>query len=54
MGTIVTDKKKCIQCMACAAVCPNGARILPRSFAEKIEEMLAPLKDIRKANETFL
>lgn len=54
MGTIVTDKKKCIQCMACAAVCPNGARILPPSFAEKIEEMLAPLKDIRKANETFL
>lgn len=54
MGTIVTDKKRCIQCMACAAVCPNGARILPPSFAEKIEEMLAPLKDIRKANETFL
>jgi ferredoxin len=54
MDTIVTDKKKCIQCMACVAACPNGARILPPSFTEKIEQMLAPVKDIRKENETFI
>ena len=52
--TVVTDPEKCIQCMACTAVCPQNVRILPPPVKEMIEQMLGAFKAIRRENEAFL
>ncbi len=51
---IVTDVEKCILCMACVRYCPIHARILPPPLQEKISQMLAKFKDIRRENEIFI
>lgn len=51
---IVTDAQKCILCMACTAVCPAQARILPPPVQESMNEKLSPLKDVRRENEFFI
>lgn len=51
---IVTDARKCMLCMACTAVCPDKARILPPSLQEKMGQMLGALKSVRGKNEFFL
>lgn len=53
-GTVVTNPETCILCMACAAACPEHARILPPSLQEKMEQMLGALKSVRQNNEYFL
>ncbi len=50
----VTDSEKCIECMACIAHCPVKARSLPKEVSSRVEQFLAPLKDVRRENETFL
>ena len=50
----VTDSQSCILCMACAAACPEHARILPPPLKEKMEQMLGALKNVRRENEFFL
>lgn len=52
--SIVTDAEKCMLCMACTAVCPNKARILPPPLQEKMGQMLGALKSVRGKNEFFL
>lgn len=49
-----TDADSCILCMACTAVCPQQARILPPPLQEKMEQMLGALKTVRRENEYFL
>lgn len=51
---VETDAEKCILCMACTAVCPEHARILPPPLKEKLEEKLGAFKDVRRANEFYL
>lgn len=51
---VVTDISSCILCMACSAACPQKARILPPPMQERMEQMLGPLKSVRRENETFL
>lgn len=53
-NAVETDAEKCMLCMACTAVCPERARILPPPLQEKLEKKLGPLKDIRRANEFYL
>lgn len=60
VGAIALDKGSvqtgtdCIQCAACITVCPEKARILPPPLQEKLEQMLSPLKTVRRENEYFL
>lgn len=51
---VETDLSKCLLCMACKAVCPSGARILPPPMQEAMNQKLDALKDVRRANEVFL
>lgn len=53
-GTVVTDAKKCILCMACTHACARHARILPPPLQQKLEQMLGALKNVRNKNEMFL
>lgn len=53
-GEITGNPEKCIECMACIAACPVKARALPQEVQTRIGGFLAPLKDVRKENETFL
>ena len=51
---VTTNTEKCMLCMACTAVCPENARILPPPLKEKMGQMMEKLKDVRKENEFFL
>ncbi len=51
---ITTDAQKCILCMACTAVCPAHARLLPPPVQESMNEKLGALKDVRRGNEFFI
>ena len=53
-GEITGNPEKCVECMACIAACPVKARALPQEVQTRIGGFLAPLKDVRKENETFL
>lgn len=52
--TVVTTTDRCILCMACVSVCPQKARVLPTPLKERMEQMLGPLKSVRRENETYL
>lgn len=51
---VVTEKARCILCMACTAVCPEHARVLPPPMVEKLTQMLANVRDVRSGNDFFL
>lgn len=51
---VVTALEKCILCNACVKICPQGARILPPPVQAHTQELLSPLKDVRRENEIFL
>ncbi len=51
---LVTEAAKCILCLACVAACPRGSRILPPPMQAAMNERLAPLRSIRRANEQYL
>lgn len=53
-GRPATDARKCILCMACAARCPEKARILPPLLQETMNEKLGALKSVRNENAYFL
>lgn len=53
-GKAVTDTEKCMFCMACAAHCPEHARILPPPVQEKLGTMLGKFKEFRNKNEWFV
>lgn len=48
-----TDPSKCILCMRCVALCPQGARSLPPAGKEAIEKKLAPVTKLVRENEFF-
>ena len=48
-----TDPSKCILCMRCVALCPQGARSLPESARQAIEKKLAPVAKLTRENEFF-
>lgn len=52
--TVETSAEKCMLCMACTAVCPEHARILPPPLQEKMEQMLETLKAVHRENEFFV
>lgn len=52
--TVETNTEKCMLCMACTAVCPEHARVLPPPLKERTEQMLGALKAVRRENEFFL
>lgn len=52
--TVVSDAEKCCLCMACVHACPQKARILPPPLQEKMDQMLAPLKEAHRENELFI
>lgn len=51
---VVTDPEKCILCMACASACTRGARVLPAPMKAHLQQLLGPLKEVRRENEIFL
>lgn len=51
---VETSAEKCMLCVACTAVCPEHARILPPPLQEKIGQMLGALKTVHKENEFFV
>lgn len=53
-GMAAASPEHCILCMACAASCPEHARILPAPVKESLEQKLEPFKNVRKDNEFFL
>ncbi len=53
-GKPVTTLEKCMMCMACAAHCPKQSRLLPAPVQEKMNGLLGPLAEVRRANEFFL
>jgi len=53
-GHVSTNGEQCMLCMACTAVCPEHVRVLPPPLAEKLEQMLAATKTVRRENEFFL
>lgn len=53
-NAVATDTEKCILCMACTAVCPEHARILPPPLQQAMKEKLGALKAVRRENEFFL
>ncbi len=53
-GQLVTDASLCILCMACVALCPRKARILPPPVQASMDDKLRPLIPLRRANETFI
>ena len=48
-----TDPSKCILCMRCVSLCPQGARSLPVQAQEAIEKKLAPVSKLVRENEFF-
>ena len=48
-----TDPSKCILCMHCVSLCPQGARSLPVQAQEAIEKKLAPVSKLVRENEFF-
>lgn len=48
------DVKKCICCMRCVNVCPEGARHADPAFINNIVKKLAPVCAVPKKNEYFL
>lgn len=53
-GRIVTALENCILCAACVKACDQQARILPPQVQAHIQELLAPLKEVRRENKVFL
>lgn len=51
---IKTDVDTCIPCMACTAVCPNHARVLPAPVQKNMNEKMAALVSVHRENEYFL
>ena len=51
---IKTDVDTCILCMACTAVCPKKARVLPPAVQENMNEKMAALVSVYRENEYFL
>lgn len=53
-GKIVTILEKCILCAACVKSCEKQARILPPPVKTHTQELLAPLREVRRENAIFL
>ncbi len=53
-NAIKTNVDNCIFCMACVRACLTSARIVPPPVQEKVSQMLAKFKDIRRDNEMFI
>ena len=51
---VVTDPEKCILCMACTNACVRGARVLPAPMKAHLQQLLGPLKEVRRENEMFI
>lgn len=51
---VKTELSRCILCGACIKACPENARILPPPVQKHVQELLAPLKNVRRENEIFL
>lgn len=49
-----TDTQRCISCMRCVAVCPNGARCLPSGTVEAIAQRIGAACAGRKENRIWL
>ncbi|MGI6094654.1 MAG: EFR1 family ferrodoxin [Lachnospiraceae bacterium] len=51
---VITSQEKCIFCLACTAVCPKNARIMPPAVHEKMSQFLGGLVSVYSKNEYFL
>lgn len=51
---VSTNGEQCMLCMACTSACPEHLRILPPPLVEKLNQMLAAAKTVRRENEVYL
>lgn len=49
-----TDTEKCISCMRCIKICPNGSRKNDPAMLEALAQRLAPRCEGRKANKLYI
>lgn len=49
-----TDKNKCISCMRCIKICPEGARSLNKAMLFVAEKKMSKQCSVRKKNQVFL